>query len=119
MRSRYSAYVLHDAEYLRSSWHPATRPEQVEMTPQLRWLELEIIDAPVPLGDEGWVEFSARCSVAGRVEQMRERSRFMREEGRWFYVDGRLHAGAKPVKIGRNEPCPCGSGRKYKQCCGK
>lgn len=119
MRSRYSAYVRHDEVYLRQSWHPSTRPERVDMTPQLRWLGLEIIDAPAVLGDEGWVEFIARCSVAGRVERMHERSRFVREEGRWFYIDGQLQASAKPAKIGRNDPCPCGSGRKYKQCCGK
>lgn len=119
MRSRYCAYVLRDEPYLRQSWHPATRPAALELSAGVEWLGLTITDAPAPQGDEGWVEFSARFRQGGGVEVMQERSRFLREEGRWFYVDGQLHARAKPAKIGRNDPCFCGSGRKYKLCCGK
>jgi SEC-C motif-containing protein len=119
MRSRYSAYVLFDEEYLRQSWHPSTRPSALGLSSGVEWLGLKIVDAPMPQGSEGWVEFSARFSQDGRVGLMQERSRFLHEAGRWFYVDGQLHASAKPAKIGRNDPCPCGSGRKYKQCCGK
>ena len=124
MRSRYSAYVLLNDEYLRHSWHASTRPAELDLTPTMQWLGLTITDAPLPIltGSEGWVEFNARFLLAGRIEHLRERSRFLYEQGRWFYVDGQLQPQhqkeIKPVKIGRNEPCPCGSGRKYKQCCG-
>ena len=118
MRSRYSAYVLLNEQYLRQSWHPATRPAQLGLAAEIEWLGLTIIDAPAPGQREGWVEFRARLQTGGRLEQLHERSRFLHEEGRWLYIDGQLHTDTKPAKIGRNEPCPCGSGRKYKQCCG-
>ena len=118
MRSRYSAYAMDNTGYLQQTWHPSTRPAQLDSEPQFQWMGLKIIDAPAPSANEGWVEFIASFQVNGRLEQMRERSRFLFEEGRWFYIDGQLHAGAKPDKIGRNDPCPCGSGRKYKRCCG-
>jgi SEC-C motif-containing protein len=119
MRSRYSAYTLLDEGYLRQSWHHSTRPASLELSPEAQWLSLNIIDAPTPKGDEGYVEFIARFKQGDRIEQMQERSRFVYEEGRWFYIDGQLHASAKAGKIGRNDPCPCGSGRKYKHCCGR
>ncbi len=122
MRSRYSAYVLLNDHYLCQSWHVSTRPTELDLTPAMQWLGLTITDAPAPdtasIRGEGWVEFSARFSLFGRIEQLRERSRFLYEQGRWFYVDGQRQTETKPVKIGRNDPCPCGSGRKYKQCCG-
>lgn len=118
MRSRYSAYVLLDERYLLQSWHPSTRPAALELLAEMPWLGLEILAAPIPQGEEGWVEFSARFRQGGRVEQLRERSRFLRVEGRWYYIDGQLHANTKLDKIGRNDPCPCGSGLKYKRCCG-
>lgn len=119
MRSRYCAYALLDEGYLRQSWHPSTRPSALGLSAEVQWLGLTVIDAPVPQGNAGWIEFSARFRHGGRVEVMHERSRFLHEEGRWFYLDGQLHAAAKPAKIGRNDPCFCGSGRKYKLCCGK
>lgn len=119
MRSRYSAYVEGDETYLRESWHPSTCPESLALAPEMVWLGLRIIDAPQAAGDDGVVEFAASFRFGSRVDRLHERSRFVREQGRWFYLDGVLHGGAKPAKIGRNEPCPCGSGRKYKQCCGK
>lgn len=118
MRSRYSAYALHNEFYLQQSWHSSTRSAALELPVEMQWLGLHIIDAPAPEGNQGWVEFSARFRHAGRVEQLHERSRFVYEEGHWFYIDGLLPATAKPAKISRNDPCPCGSGRKYKRCCG-
>jgi SEC-C motif-containing protein len=118
MRSRYSAYALHNELYLQQSWHSSTRPATLELPVEMQWLGLHVIDAPAPEGNQGWVEFSARFQHAGRVEQLRERSRFVYEEGHWFYMDGLIHDNTKPAKIGRNDPCPCGSGGKYKRCCG-
>lgn len=83
MRSRYSAFVLGDADYLLRTWHPRTRPEEIRLDPELVWLSLQIVNAAV---DE--VEFVARYrGPLGRGFQ-RERSRFVRHAGRWFYLDG-------------------------------
>lgn len=122
MRSRYSAYVLKLADYLRDSWHASTRPATLAFAgddPQ--WCGLEIRQTRGGSADDqhGEVEFIAHWLAAdGKTGALHERSRFVREEGRWYYVDGELF----PVTVrkpGRNDPCPCGSGRKYKQCCGR
>jgi SEC-C motif-containing protein len=90
MRSRYSAFALGLAPYLLESWHPSTRPGSLELDPGLRWIRLlvERVEAGGPFDDEGFVVFTAIArSPEGRLEQ-RERSRFVREAGRWRYLDG-------------------------------
>jgi SEC-C motif-containing protein len=88
MRSRYSAWVLDERDYLLQTWHPSTRPAALEPPPPgLRWLGLEV-RAHAAEGDSGRVEFVARSRLAGRASRMHETSRFAREHGRWFYVDG-------------------------------
>lgn len=90
MRSRFSAFALGDAAYLRRSWHASTRPRRLELDPTVRWLRLEIVDtvAGGPFDHVGIVEFRAyHRSAAGR-EVLHERSRFVRKQGQWFYVDG-------------------------------
>lgn len=91
MRSRYSAYVLGLADYLHDSWHPDTRPQDpITFDPAVRWLGLEV-RRHVPEGtDAAVVEFVARSKLAGRAMRLHETSRFVREAGRWFYVDGAL-----------------------------
>ena len=86
MRSRYSAFVAGDAGYLRDTWHPRTRPPRVEPDAARRWTGLEIVatERGGPFDTEGVVEFAAHH--AGGVQ--RERSRFVREDRRWLYVDG-------------------------------
>ncbi|MBI5449942.1 MAG: SEC-C domain-containing protein [Gammaproteobacteria bacterium] len=123
MRSRYAAFAVDDAAYLLATWHPQTRPPQLK--PQdlgdVQWLSLQITD--VASGGEqdqhGEVEFIARYRMNGRVESHHERSRFSRVQGQWLYVDGGLLPTTAAVKTGRNARCECGSGRKYKQCCGR
>ena len=90
MRSRYTAFVRRDADYLRATWHPETRPSRVRCNPAQRWLGLSIKDreAGGVDDDEGVVEFVARFKVLGRGHRLHERSRFRREDGRWFYLDG-------------------------------
>lgn len=90
MRSRYTAFAIEDASYLRASWHPHTRPSSIEFDPDLQWRRLVIIDRLKggPFDDEGVVEFEAYWSQHGTRGSMRERSRFVREDRRWFYVDG-------------------------------
>ena len=86
MRSRYSAYVLGLLDYLIATWHPATAPGDLALQPA-KWLGLEVRHASTS-GDAGVVEFVARCKVGGRAERMQETSRFVREDGRWLYIDG-------------------------------
>lgn len=88
MRSRYSAFVLERADYLLATWHARTRPATLSFEPNARWLGLEVC-AHVSTGpDDAEVEFVARMRVAGKAVRLHERSRFVLEAGRWFYVDG-------------------------------
>jgi SEC-C motif domain protein len=87
MRSRFAAYVLQIAPYIRATWHPSTRPAHFEFTPGQVWLQLQI-GATSTAGNTATVEFTARSRVGGRTLTMHETSRFMRENGQWFYVDG-------------------------------
>jgi SEC-C motif-containing protein len=88
MRSRYSAFVLGRAECLRASWHSSTRPADLTLEPHVKWLGLDVRQHRVIDADHAEVEFVARSRVAGRGVRLHERSRFVREGGRWFYVDG-------------------------------
>lgn len=89
MRSRYSAFVLDELEYLLATWHPDTRPSQLESnTPDLKWLGLDVKRSAQTDADHAIVEFVARCRQAGRATRMHEVSRFERIDGRWYYLDG-------------------------------
>lgn len=90
MRSRYSAFVLRNTGYLLRSWHPRTRPDQLDLGSGTRWLRLEVVSATDggPFGAEGTVEFRAFYTEGGRPGEMREKSRFVRHEGAWTYLDG-------------------------------
>jgi SEC-C motif-containing protein len=90
MRARYCAFVLEDAPYLLASWHASTRPPELAFEPGLRWLGLEVRDARAADADHAEVEFVARSRLAGRGHRLHERSRFVREGGRWYYLDGEL-----------------------------
>jgi SEC-C motif-containing protein len=91
MRSRYSAYVLGLADYLRDTWHPDTRPAAIDPDPPgLRWLGLDV-RRHVPIdADHAMVEFIARSRLGGKASRLHETSRFVREADRWVYVDGDL-----------------------------
>lgn len=90
MRSRFSAFAVGDAPYLLRSWHPSTRPADLEIDPATRWTRLEIlrIEAGGPFDVEGTVEFEAFYREDGTQGSMKERSRFVRENRIWTYVDG-------------------------------
>jgi SEC-C motif domain protein len=91
MRSRYSAYVLDLTGYLRATWHPSTRPAVIEPNPPgLKWLGLTVRQHTLQDADHASVEFVARSKLGGRAQRLHETSRFVREGGRWFYVDGDL-----------------------------
>ena len=89
MRSRYTAFVLERADYLRATWHASTRPSQVSFDAGVKWLGLEV-RAHQPIDTtHAEVEFVARQrDRTGRAVRLHERSRFVREDGRWYYVDG-------------------------------
>ena len=92
MRSRYSAFVLDELEYLLATWHASTRPASLTPNrPGSKWLGLEVRRHTVIDADHATVEFVARHKAGGRAERLHEISCFVREAGRWFYVDADAH----------------------------
>lgn len=89
MRSRYSAYAMGLMDYVHQTWHARTRPERSELQHDTatKWLGLDV-KRHLPDGDEATVEFVARYKVGGRAHRLHEVSRFVREAGRWYYLDG-------------------------------
>ena len=130
MRSRYTAHVLKRYQYLTDSTHPefredASADEIEKWSSMLTWEGLEIFET-VDGGENdstGEVKFSAHYSVQNVPQELREDAFFRKEGDTWYYVEGSVYR-REPVrraapKIGPNQPCPCGSGKKYKKCCGK
>jgi len=119
MRSRYTAYVKQDTRYLIATWHPSCHADRFaqsieESYAATRWRGLNIISSEIMAdASQGFVTFFARFTENQRESFIHERSRFLREEQRWYYIDGTF------PPIGRNDQCPCGSGKKYKKCCGQ
>ena len=129
MRSRYSAYVKHEIAHLERSLSATERKdfaadEAKRWAESSEWLGLTILrtEKGGTNDTEGLVEFSAKFRVEGKDQEHVETAIFGREEGQWVYT-GQQKPVAHTVKreapkIGRNDPCPCGSGKKYKKCCG-
>ncbi|WP_432321358.1 YchJ family protein [Yersinia enterocolitica] len=121
MRSRYSAYVKKNVDYLIATWHPDCNAEQwrdgiIQSFSNTTWQGLNVIaEMAGDQDNEAFVEFIARFKDANstQVSAMHERSRFLRIKEHWYYIDG-----IRP-SVGRNYTCPCGSGKKYKKCCGR
>lgn len=90
MRSRYTAFVREDAGYLLATWHASHRPPALAFEPGTRWLGLEVRAHRVLDPAHAEVEFVARSRHAGRASRLHERSRFVCEDGRWYYVDGEM-----------------------------
>ncbi len=88
MRSRYSAFVLERVDYLLSTWHSSTRPASLDFDAGAKWLGLEVREHKITGADTAEVEFVGRYRLEGRAVRLHERSRFVCEDGRWFYVDG-------------------------------
>ncbi len=88
MRSRYSAFVLGRRDYLLATWHASTRPADLTLDPAAQWLGLDVRSHRLLDADHAEVEFVARYREAGRAVRLHERSRFVREQAHWFYVDG-------------------------------
>lgn len=130
MRSRYSAYATGAVGYLHETLHPNYRSDHDQAATR-RWaaeatwqgLEIRATEGGGAGDNEGMVEFVANYKEKGIARRYHERSRFLREDGHWYYVDGEIQRPGTVVhengKVGRNDPCPCGSGKKFKKCCGK
>lgn len=94
MRSRYCAFAIGDARYLADTWHPRTRPDRVDLDPDVRWTGLRIVDAPDPAGQaSAIVEFRARWRHGAESGEQHERSRFRHAAGQWWYLDAEPPTG--------------------------
>ncbi len=125
MRSRYSAFVLGQLDHVERTNAPEirgdfNRAEAERTASEVQWRGLEVLSTS-ETGDAGSVEFNIRFCRDGQELGQHELASFRRDDSRWLYVKGVV--GAKPAqrqvtRIGRNEPCPCHSGKKFKKCCG-
>jgi SEC-C motif-containing protein len=128
MRSRYSAYVKKELGYLLASLHPEHRTDYDEQSSRAwaegaEWHGIRILKTigGGPEDSEGQVEFVVSYTEKGNKQEHHELSTFKKENGAWYFATGKTMP--KPIvrvdpKTGRNDPCPCGSGRKFKKCCG-
>lgn len=128
MRSRYCAFVTRNGAYLKDTLaaeKQAGFDADTIADDKTNWIGLEIVDRKAGgiLDQTGQVEFIARFSENGHEHQLHERSNFERRAGKWVYVDGvfpeadSITSPTPTSRVGRNDPCPCGSGKKFKKCC--
>jgi len=130
MRARYSAYAKVETDFIISSTHPDHR-SGIDHAATRKWAEksawhgLEIVSTAKggETDTEGEVEFKAHYTEDGVKRSLHEKARFQKKDGAWYYVEGEIQRPApfrrEEPKVGRNDPCPCGSGKKFKKCCGK
>jgi SEC-C motif-containing protein len=124
MRSRYSAFVLGHIDHIDRTNAPEirddfNRAEAERTTTEVQWHGLDVMHASEH-GDSGSVEFSISFHRQGQELTQHEVSSFRRVQGQWLYEGGKIspkHPPRHVIRIGRNDPCPCGSGKKYKKCC--
>ena len=129
MRSRYSAFAKGETDYISTTLHPDHRedydPDATRRwAANSEWIKLEVVDTHDggENDKEGTVEFIATYRQNGTILNYHELGYFSRVKNVWYYVDGKVITPGTVrntgPKIGRNDPCPCGSGKKYKKCCG-
>ena len=127
MRSRYSAYVEHEIDYIINTCVNRTNKDidyksTRDWSEQSKWLGLKILSSEKGgfSDNEGTVEFEAAYEKNGLKDVHHETAKFKKENDEWLYVEGNISPRTivrSAPKTGRNEPCPCGSGKKFKQCC--
>ena len=129
MRSRYTAFAKQEVAWLKDSLEPSQRndfdePAVIEWSNKSEWLGLDIrrLEKGGPNDSVGFVEFVATFKQEGVQRDHHELGEFRKVDGRWYFYDGKSVKPApfrneKP-QVGRNDPCPCGSGKKFKKCCG-
>ncbi len=132
MRARYTAFVIGNSDFIIDTYHSSCHAEQeraqILSAIDIKWLKLEIIDTELDTSTEtAFVEFKAWYMEGELLQHMHERSRFLQEDTPqgfcWRYIDGTCPKNTPLInrsssKAGRNDPCPCHSGKKYKKCCG-
>ncbi len=125
MRSRFTAYAMRNEQYLVDTWDKKQLPDQVNLSgDQVEWSWLEIVTRKKGgVNDsKGLVEFKAYYQLDGEEHVMRESSRFHKVDNQWVYLDGvvkSINKVGKQTDFGKNAPCSCGSGMKFKRCCGR
>ena len=127
MRSRYTAYTLTESDYLLNTTHAKNRKDYnlagiEQWSKENTWTKLEIVSVEHGSVSDtrGVVEFKAYFTDPnGKSQVHHERSNFLKEEDGWYYLDGKIDPKEVDLmkKVHRNDPCPCGSGKKYKKCC--
>ena len=125
MRSRFTAYAIQNEGYLLQTWDATKRPKKIDFSKEeAEWTQLEIVN--IKKGKEkdskGIVDFKAYYMLENEEYVMNEMSRFKKTQGKWYYLGGLVKSVGKvkqQKKQGKNAPCPCGSGKKFKRCCGK
>jgi len=122
MRSRYSAYVLGEFQYIYDTYTTDSQKslsvDDIQASAaNTRWCRLEVVNTSNE-ANEAFVEFIAYYVVDGNAFAMHERSRFLKERQQWLYASGEMLANTGKIDIGRNEKCLCASGKKFKRCCG-
>ena len=130
MRSRYTAYALGNVDWIVESQSPdglqfVDRKATEDWSKRATWHRMEVLDTQQggPDDTEGFVDFKAYYTIGGEDVTHHEVASFRKEDGRWYFVDG-VEVKPRPFKrlerkVGPNEPCTCGSGKKFKKCCGK
>lgn len=127
MRSRYTAYVKGEVDYIM---HSCVQDDGIDEDATRNWSQkadwkgLRIVrtEKGGPADTDGVVEFVASYTMDGLKDEHHETARFVRQDGSWLYESGDVKTATvvrSAPKVGRNDPCPCGSGKKYKQCCGR
>ena len=130
MRARYSAFAHQEMSYLLETLHPGQRSDYDEegaakWARESDWTGLEILDVKGDPATEnsGSVEFRASYRRNGEKQEHHELAEFRKSKGIWYFFDGKMVSAGQyrreAPKVGRNDPCPCGSGKKFKKCCGK
>ena len=122
MRSRFSAYCVGAYQYILDTYHASTQPSisaqsLAQEDSATQWLTLDVIES-INSGQTATVCFKAYRQHNGEFYCLHENSRFVLEDNRWLYVDGDILADTGSFKPGRNDQCICGSGKKFKRCCG-
>ena len=128
MRARFAAYTQVNMDFIKKTHDPSTlkktnMEENKAWAEQTEWLDLEILGTEKGTPSDSWgkVEFKAHFKSGGEPGSHHEVSEFNKKNGKWYFTEGKAPESFQVVnsepKVGRNEPCPCGSGKKYKKCC--
>lgn len=124
MRSRYTAYTMANIDYIKETMRGKAligfqEIDAKRWAKRVNWIKLHVLKSVIENSGTGYVEFEASFVDSSRLKSIHEKSAFIREEGRWYYVDGAYLAPSQTEKIiSRNTNCPCGSQRKFKNCHG-